>query len=305
MFHRFECPRCGAGLVTQSQAASGAYASPSCGNPACHNATMRHLEQSPHPFPPPAPVIFPQPQPVARQPANYTVLHQGVGVTTVGSVAYLVEEDANLLEIRITIHVNAANPFVLRLHSGLIPNRLGNPANWLVNPPHQLAGGGANCWYAFRRTLPVYAHLGVQLSNAAPLPLQIDIAMKLGNHAFGLIHLLAGHHDNARTLASARGTMVDGVLMPNVMNTADTEDDSYRTVMGVQALVAQLFAPGAIQQINLVNDGGVKWLFLGESGGKLALMVVTIVAGIPSVTTIYLTKSRVLDGTIAWKRKGT
>jgi hypothetical protein len=108
-------------------------------------------------------------------------------------------------------------------------------------------------------------------------PASIDIGVKLGNAAFGVIHLLAGH------AAAVRNT---GPY--TVVSTGDSRDDVYRTLLSLQSGM-QRFDNASIKQINYdaVTD---KFLIKGTHSGLIA---VTRSAGAPryAATTVYNTSS--------------
>ena len=68
--------------------------------------------------------------------------------------------------------------------------------------------------------------------------LAIDIGVKLGNAAFGLIHLLAGHAAAVRNVGPYA-----------VASTGDQRDDVYRTLVSLQSGM-QRFDQASIKRIN-------------------------------------------------------
>lgn len=147
--------------------------------------------------------------------------------------------------------------------------------DWLVGPP--MRGATANVWHRIR----LIDLLGG--GKPASLPDTIDVVVKLGNAAFGLIHLLAGHSQAVRNIGPY-----------TIPAQTDKDDNKYVTLLALQSGMAR-FENNYIRQINF-DDGKRKLLIRGAHNG---LIVLTEVQGsLWSLTTIYNTSAHAFGTTI-------
>lgn len=162
---------------------------------------------------------------------------------------------------------------IFKMADGLLDTaQAGNKEDWWLNAPAKVATERA-CWHEI--------DLAVLLGAGKPagLPPKLEIGVKLGNAAYGLIHLLAGHAKSVRNV---------GPYSIQIEKDDDPKDNIYHTLLSLQTGMKR-FATNDITQIyhDAAKD---KLLIKGKYSG---LIVVTRMAGDPrfAITTLYNTSS--------------
>jgi hypothetical protein len=149
-----------------------------------------------------------------------------------------------------------------------------SPADWWLEAPVS-PGNHMELWHSFRLDALVGA------ANLGTLPATIQIGVQLGNAAWGLIHLLAGHATAVRNVGSGYDIKAFG----------ESQVDVYRTVLLLQSGMRR-FDNNSITHI--YHDSPDKLVIKGSNAG---MIVVTqknkVMNGSPvySITTIYNTQS--------------
>lgn len=165
---------------------------------------------------------------------------------------------------------NYDSAYTFKLVDGLLDTAQdGEKKDWWLNAPFNTTTDKA-LWHSFDLKLLIGE------ANLGALPPTIEIGVKLGNSAFGLIHLLAGHATAVRNVG------------PYVIGTSgDRRDDVYRELLSLQSGLRR-FSRTSIEEI-YYDEGNNKLLIKGSHSG---LIVVTRTEGSPrySITTIYNTQ---------------
>lgn len=297
MYNEFQCNVCKARLTTHSQSAT-AFAPPRCPTPGCRGAMLR-IGSSPVAPPPASGAAY------DRFVANRTAalnaisaaevpIHSGAGSTTVGTVSFEAFENSALGVIILRIAVNLRAAVEVRFPLALLVRNPGGPSDWGVLPPFPAYKSSPESWLVISRSDGPIANLaGPTLSSAPPMPPSIRIGMKLGNHAFGLIHLIAGHLANLRTFI---GTMNQSTSPTDAERAID---ETFRSFQGVQAGIMEQFSASKLKLINF--DSPAKWLIVSDTNTLLVargLSPATL-----SVTTLYTADAVNLRGVTVWRRK--
>jgi hypothetical protein len=285
MYRYWECPRCHARTATQSQVA-GAYASPACQNATCHRATMQLIGSGAAPVAPP-----PAPGPVAG-PAGLpgdVVVCFGTGVSHGRALDWRVFRNQAQAEVRIVWTVGTSNEREARMHISLLDRVGALESHWKVLPPFRIAGCSAETWLTLPSRSDPMERIGTfhQIAWAGPPPTQFDIRMCLGNAAFGLIHMLAGHVDDMRRWTESV-IQVEGEGM-----------QAYRTMQALHVGVNELLALKNLREIR--RDIGDVWIFVGADDACLVCTRAPNAAYL-SVTTMYR-RTRQAKGDLYWKRR--
>ena len=150
-------------------------------------------------------------------------------------------------------------------------NQVAAPADWWLEAPVS-PGNHMELWHSFRLDALVGA------ANLGTLPATIQIGVQLGNAAWGLIHLLAGHATAVRNVGPDYDIQAFG--KPQV--------DVYRTVLLLQSGMRR-FDNNSITHI--YHDSTKNKLVI--KGSNAGIIVVTqknkVMNGSPvySITTIY------------------
>lgn len=228
--------------------------------------------QDNRPVPPPRPDASPAPEISKAEVAIYSGsgMNPGHGLVTW-------EISRNALKMDMTVLLKLGQPRggnydsrqEFKLADGLLDtSQSGNEENWWLNAP-MTTGTDKAVWYE----VDLSRLLGA--AKPAALPATLQIGVKLGNAAFGMIHLLAGHAKSVRNVGPH-----------TVFTTGDRRDDIYRTLLSLQSGMER-FKTESITQINYdaAND---KLLINGANHGRI---VVARRPGSPrfAITTIYNT----------------
>ncbi|MBK1706775.1 hypothetical protein CKO40_20065 [Halochromatium glycolicum] len=242
-----------------------------------------------------APVLPPPPPPGTRtaqwqaQAAAMTdvpkVLYSGSGANHGAMVDYSVSENTAKAVVQVDYRVGSSNNRTVAFHNSLL-TRQGPPADWLIKPAFGVLGSPLAWASLDPKKLPP----GAVLSDAPKMPQRFDVVMPLGNHAFGLIHLLAGHLKDARSLT---GPPSSGL---------SAEDEVYRTTQGVQRGIGEALSPGGLNAVALEDPVNRKWIFLGANG--VTLVVRGHANGAFSATTMFKGGKIAPTARKAWKRRG-
>jgi hypothetical protein len=260
----------------------GVYASPNC--PAC-GKTMAFYDYGtqpadPRPVPPPLPDLGKP----SRLSTNDIDIYSG-NCTNPGHGLVTWEITRNAAAGDMTIRImcgpkgggNYVSDYTFKLADGLLAAQNGDKKDWWLNAPFSAKADKA-VWYSLDlKSLIGEAKLG-------GLPAVIEIGVKLGNGAFGLIHLLAGHAGAVRNIGSYK------IDVP-----ADKRDDVYRTLLSLQ-LGLQRFSTTSISEI-YYEETSKKLLIKGSHSG---FVVITRTDGSPrySITTLYNTESSLFGNKI-------
>jgi hypothetical protein len=158
----------------------------------------------------------------------------------------------------------------------------GAKEDWWLNAPLTVSADKA-LWHSFNLGALIGAH------NLGTLPATIEIGVKLGNAAFGLIHLLAGHDKAVRNVGPY-----------TVASLGEANDDVYRTMLSLQSGMRR-FDNLTIAEIHH-DPAKDKLLIKGTESG---FIVVTRTAGSPryAITTVYNTQSPTFGNKIYAKTK--
>lgn len=287
--------------------AHGAWAQPTCLK--C-GGLVTHLGSGTAPYAPPGtPYVAPATGPLS---SAETVLATGNGTDTTGrAVAYRITENAAEHRIRISLNVNGGNTLIASLVRDQLQRVGGAPERWLVRPP--FSQGAPDVWVKLDVPAMLNIHQPIYMNAQQPrMPAQFDIRMNLGSHRFGLVHLLAGHYANTRTwIGTDNPSRVDAPpAVPNAdaqrrHDEALADQESYRTIQGVQRALTEALSPRAIQRV--VKSGNDKYVLVGTFRQRPARIVVQSNAGTYTVTTMYIndqTPSATLAGgdVLLWQR---
>jgi hypothetical protein len=151
----------------------------------------------------------------------------------------------------------------------------GDKADWWLQTPMPRYRDRA-CWFELR----IGYLVGADRRGTAPDVLEIGV--KLGNSAFGLIHFLAGHAEAVRHTG------------PNtVLSTGDQRTDVYRTLLALQAGLDR-FKHDAIRQVNY--DQAKDKFTIAGSHSSFIVLTRSAPGDKYGITTIYNTQ-RAADGT--------
>jgi hypothetical protein len=261
----------------------GVLASPKC--PAC-GRTMELYDSGAapmdlRPVPPPLPNI----QHAPNIPNLEVAVYSGSGTNPGhGQVTWEITRNAARLDMTIKVMLgvkmggNWSSVQEFKLADGLLDRtQPGAKEDWWLNAPLS-PGGDKALWHSFKMDALVSAH------NLGTLPPTLEIGVKLGNAAFGLIHLLAGHASSVRNVGPYK-----------VESSGDRSDDVYRTLLALQSGM-QRFKTESIREMyhDPIKD---KLLIKGSDSG---LIVVTRKPGDPryAITTVYNTQSPVFGNKI-------
>ena len=250
-----------------------AFASPMC--PTCHK-TMQHYGRGPALAAPPPPPDGPGPPvfvPVALAGQDQPV-YSGSGMNPGhGKVTWTITRNIAQMELTILLQFGdfIANSWTSVKRFRMIDGTLalaqaGQKCDWWLGPPSPRLPN-SEVWHSFSL---------VNLVGPAGLggaPGVIDIGVKLGNAAFGLVHLLAGHSDSILKIGT------------HTVATSDIpKDNEWRAIVSLQSGMAR-FDAAAIKRINydVAED---KFLIQGDFSG---FIVIRRLPGEPryAVTTLY------------------
>lgn len=250
------------------------YASPMC--PSCGKTMERYdtgaFPTDPRPVPPPAPGALPVPVVSAAEVEIYSGSGNNPGH---GLVTWRISRNAARADMTIVLNLgqNRGGAYdstqSFKMADGLLDTAQGgNKENWWLNAPMH-TGGDKAVWHSFN----LQALLGP--AGLGTLPASLDIGVKLGNAAFGMIHLLAGHAASVRNVGPHK-----------VFSTGDQRDDVYRTLLSLQSGMKR-FETDQINQM-FFDATADKLLIRGSHSG---LIVVTRRPGSPrfAITTVYNT----------------
>lgn len=233
------------------------------------------LPADPRPVPPPAPVLGPVPTLSTEEDPVYSGHCQNPGH---GLVTWRITRNPAKADMTIRIMCgeqiggNYRSDHTFKLAYSLLDTpQGGDKKDWWLNAPSKRTGAHGTVWHSFDlRSL-------IGQENLGTLPAVVEIGVKLGNGAFGLIHLLAGHAAAVRNVG------------PYTISTPDDRrDDVYRELLSLQSGL-QRFETRSISEI-YHDDSTNKVLIKGSHSG---LIVVTRTEGSPrySITTVYNTQS--------------
>lgn len=286
-YNYFVCRKCNP-PVTYAALANAtvptAYASPMC--PAC-GKTMQHYGHGNSAVAPPPPPVGPGPAPfVPVVISNADVpIYAGWGINPGHSkVTWDIFRNAAKLELTIALKFGdfIANAWgsvkTFRMVDGTLNLGQGGLKQdwWLGSPTPRSAN--PEIWHSFSLVNLV----GPGGLGAAPAV--IDIGVKLGNAAFGLIHLLAGHSDSIVNI----GTY-------STMSSANAKENEFRAIMSLQSGLRR-FDQDQIRRVNYdpIED---KFLLQGQFSG---LIVLRRMPGDPryAITTIFNKNPAVFGATI-------
>ena len=228
------------------------------------------------------------------------VVHQGGGTDTTGRhVTFTVTFNEAQGRYLIEITCNGAE-MVASLVANQIRSTEGSPEEWIVEPPFSIPG--THAWANLDiGTLERLKSLRYP-TGAARLPAKAPLVLKLGAHYFGLIHLLAGHYNNTRRwIGTQNPTRVPDIAMPTAQQAeqiaaARAEQESYRTIQGIQRALGDALAVSAIQKVVQGPQG--KYQIYGMAGGEPAQIVVRRNGNEFSIVTMYINDSFSRFGTL-------
>jgi hypothetical protein len=180
-----------------------------------------------------------------------------------GNVSYVVKrnEAQQHVIVEVTIPARPA-PFIVRFHTKLLGGRSSDSP---VSPPADFERGN---WLVLNPKSDQMQNLGTQLSNPPPLDAMMGLTLKLGNASFGLIHMIAGHHDDLRTLTGAGVAQVGGSTPEQ-----QAEMQQYRSYLAIQAGLQQCLGISSLQAIYQDATDPSKWIFVGLWGDKSVIVV--------------------------------
>lgn len=288
MFHYFKCKRNNTHRMA-IPTVSGAVATPICS--ICGGPTLKIGEGLAPVAPPDPPALGPLP---VLADNDAVIFHGNGNHGWRGNVAYRVarNEARQHAIIEVTIP-QRPQPYIVRLHSGLLG---GNNQNAPVTAP---IGGGY--WHTLDTRADQMANLAQPLMNPIAMDAQMNFSLKLGNASFGLIHIIAGHHDDLRTLTGAGVANAGG---------SSPETQQYRSFLAIQAGLQQCLGMASLQAIFRDATNANKWIFVGLWNQKAVIVVTQKDGGVYSLTTLYIgdpasTPASIGSGQrrIAWKRK--
>jgi len=289
MYHYFKCKRNGAHRMAVNPVA-GVVATPICSN--CGGPTVK-IGEGVAPVAPPDPPAAPLAVP--NLPDDDAVIYQGNGDHGWrGNVGFRVMK--NNAQAHVIIEVALPQrplPYVVRCHATLLN---GNNANAPVSPP---TGGG------YRHTINTrsdqMANLAQPLMNPIAMTAQMNFTLNLGHAGFGLIHVIAGHHDDLRTLTGAGVAMVGG---------GSPEMEQYRSFAAIQVGLQHCLSMASLQAIYQDTADASKWIFVGRWNARAVIVVTRRAGNVYSITTLYIgdqagAPAAVGGGhrSIAWKRR--
>lgn len=253
------------------------YAAPGC--PSCGRTMERYdtgtLPSDPRPVPPPRPAPAPPPRLSRAEVTIYEGAGQNPGH---GMIDWTVSRNAAKADLTVRIGINKVGGaygslLFYKAADGLIDNpQPGQKEDWWVTAPGRVTAD-KHVWFALDTT-----KLPLDRSRLAVLPDPvIRIGVKLGNAAFGLIHLLSGHNKSVRAVGSHK-----------VETSGDRRDDIYVTILSLQTGLKR-FAPENLKSIRS-DPTHTKLQLKGSDSG---FVVLTRQPGATrySITTIYNTAS--------------
>lgn len=254
----------------------GVYASPNC--PSC-GKTMEFYDYGPQPTDPrPVPPLPPDVVAPPRLSRAEVEIYSGSCYNPGhGRVTWEITRNAAAADMTIKVMCgenrggNYDSVYSFKMADGLLDTgQNGDKKDWWLKAPIS-RNPDKTLWHSF----DLKSLVGQE--NLGSLPAEIEIGVKLGNGAFGLIHLLAGHATAVRNVGPYAVAMSD-----------DRRDNVYRELLSLQSGLER-FRTASIREINYdaVNN---KLLLTGSHSG---LIVITRTAGSPrySITTIYNTQS--------------
>jgi len=286
-YNYFVCRKCNPPVTYAALAnktVPTAFASPMC--PACRK-TMQHYGRGDELVTPPLPPTGPGPQPyVPVVISNADVpIYTGWGINPGhGKVTWEIYRNAAQMELTILLKfgdfiANAWNSVKkFRMVDGTLNLGQGGQKRdwWLGSPAPRYPN--PETWHSFSL---------VNLVGPGGLggaPAVIDIGVKLGDAAFGLIHLLAGHSD-----------AVVNIGTDSVATSTLPKDNELRAIVSLQVGLRR-FEEDQIKRINYdpIED---KFLLQGQFSG---LIVLRRIPGDPryAITTIYNNNTRKFGATI-------
>lgn len=298
MYRYFTCVRDPDHITSVLAHASGAYAAPLCS--LCSGPTVLRGEGK-VPMPPtlsgPEAVFGPATEPLTDE--KLEVLRGTGNHARLGRVDYYLKKNEGQQDAILTVQVGAAKSHKVRFHSALLT---GNTSDSRVNAP------GGTAWMVIEPKSDQMTALGATLTNPPAMDMKINLTVKIGTPLYGLVHIIAGHHDDLRTLT---GAGVVQITIPGEDAAAKKQQrkmEQYRSFMAVQAGLQMCLSPSSLQAIYKIDVQ--KWMFIGEFGGKCMLAVAQKNGPSYDITTLYLGApggvNAVLGtrGTAAWKRRG-
>lgn len=264
----------------------GAVATPICST--CGKPTVK-IGEGTAPFAPPD---LPGDEALPTLADQDDVVFSGNGVHPWrGNVTYSVEKNDAQQHVIVRVGIpGRPDPYVVRFHSSLLR---GNDADALLAPPF------GTSWHTLNTTSGQMNDVAAELSKPPTMDAQINFGLKLGNPGFGLIHIIAGHHQNLRTFTRR---------VAQIPDTPGIED--YRSYVALQAGLQECLGMSALQAIYQDTANINKWIFVGLSEAN-SVIVVTLRAGNTySLTTFYIGAAAGAPAAVgggqrklAWKRR--
>jgi len=220
-------------------------------------------------------------------------------------VSVKVTKQYGQMAIVIELTVDEGEPFFVRFHSRLLKKNGSDYKDYLVSSPFPVQGQ-TNCWLRLDGS-KLNDWNGISQGDKLPSPF-FEVAMPLGGIKYGLIHLLAGHHQNTRTWLSGnnncsnmqkpekRGTSCEAqeqfLVAMEKYNTDHAEEESYRSFMGILEGLSKSFKWENLQGIIKADDD--KYVIVGKDKEAPVKLVVKKAGTNYTVTTLF----RALDYSI-------
>jgi hypothetical protein len=257
----------------------GVYATPSCatcGKPMQFYGTgTSPTDTSAVPPPLPQPYVVPKAQTAANTVYDGTGMNPGHG-----RVTWKISQNEAMLSMTVDLKLGEyvggsySSEQKFKMIDGLLDIKQGGEKqNWWLKSPTPPFRDAPDVWHRIRlRDL-------VDVAALNKPPEVMDMGVKLGNAAFGMIHFLAGHAASLKKIGEF--TVMKGEQLAQ-------DDQLYVTMLSVQSGMGR-FETNAIQQINYdaVND---KFLIAGSNSGLIVLQG-DHQGGRYSVTTTYNTSA--------------
>jgi len=309
MFNVFRCKSC-LDRWGQPKLAEAPY-SVAMAYPRCEicNKTMTYVGASDVPLAPgqPSPLMLLQldlARPNKSGNPDKVLIEQEGQDTTGRNVKVKVTKQYGQLAIVIELTVDG-EAVVVRFHSSLLKKIGSSYADYLVSSPFPVQGQ-TNCWLRLDGT-KLNDWNGVSEGAKLPSPF-FEVAMPLGGIKYGLIHLLAGHHQNTRTWLAKNNNCSD-LQKPEKRgnsceaqeqfekamtkyNTDHAEEESYRSFMGILEGLSESFKWENLQGI--IKADGDKYVIVGKDKAAPVKLVVRKSGSAYTVTTLF----RALDYSI-------
>jgi hypothetical protein len=283
MYRYFECKRNSAHRMAVIAHASGAWAQPACDQ--CGSPTLK-IGEGNAPVPPPAGTAPNDPAAAFSDEKQLVLSGTGRHGSTGNHVEYYLKKNEAQEDAILTVTVANRKPHKVRFHLSRLEGHIGDitaesrikapfGAQWLTIEPksdqmERLCATNLSSYY----------------SQPPTMDSKINLSMKLGNVAYGLVHVVAGHHDDLRTLTGAGVLTVTFGGDDAASKKMQKKFEQYRSFLAIQQALQSCLKPGQLQAIYKADD--LKWIFVGLWQEKCLLVVTRKNGSNYDIITLYI-----------------